>query len=205
MKFLFDLAPVILFFVAYKLAGSQEAAAHALASQWLGDGIAPSQAPILIATAVTILATFVQIGWVWFRHRKVDTMLWVSLVLITVFGGATLFFHNPTFIKWKPTVLYWLFALTLAGSLYGFKRNLIQRMLEAQVSMPEPVWRQLNAAWALFFVAMGALNLIVAYRFSEAAWVNFKLFGGMGLMFAFVIAQSLYLSRYLEDKPEDSR
>lgn len=200
MKFLFDLLPIILFFAAYKLAGAQPEASHELAVRWLGDGIAVAQAPILIATAVTILATFVQIALVWIKHRKVDTMLWVSLAIIVVFGGATLFFHNPTVIKWKPTALYWLFGAVLLGSATLFRRNLIRTMLEAQIQLPEPVWGRLNLAWAGFFISMGLLNLYVAYSFSEEAWVNFKLFGGMGLMFAFVLAQGFYLSRHLEEE-----
>lgn len=201
MKFLFDLLPVILFFAAYKFAGAQPEASHAFASQWLGDGIAVTQAPILIATAVTILATFAQIALVWLRHRRVDTMLWVSLAIIVVFGGATLLFHNPTFIKWKPTALYWLFAVVLLGAAKFTGHNLIRRMLEAQIKLPAPVWDRLNLAWAAFFAAMGVLNLYVAYSFSEETWVNFKLFGGTGLMLAFVLGQGFYLSRHLEEEP----
>lgn len=201
MKFLFDLLPVILFFGAYKLAGANPESSHALATQWLGGSVALSQAPILLATAVTILATFLQIALVWLRHRRVDKMLWVSLAIIVVFGGATLFFHNPTFIKWKPTALYWLFAAVLLGAAVLFRRNLIRAMLEAQIKLPDPVWDRLNLAWAAFFSLMGVLNLYVAYTFSEEAWVNFKLFGGTGLMLAFVLAQGLYLSRHLEEEP----
>ena len=109
-------------------------------------------------------------------------MLWISLAIIVVFGGATLFFHNPTFIKWKPTALYWLFGGVLLGSAWLLGRNLIRAMLEAQIKLPDPVWARLNLAWAGFFIAMGVLNLWVAYNFSEEAWVNFKMFGGMGLM-----------------------
>lgn len=200
MKFLFDLLPVILFFAAYKLGGAHPEAAHALLSGWLGDGIAVTQAPILIATAVAIAATALQIALVWLRHRKVDTMLWVSLAIITVFGGATLFFHNPTFIKWKPTALYWLFGCVLLGSAALLHRNLIRNMLEAQIRLPDPVWGRLNLAWASFFIAMGLLNLYVAYNFSEETWVDFKLFGGIGLMLAFVLGQGFYLSRHLEEE-----
>ncbi|MBL0284244.1 MAG: septation protein A [Zoogloea sp.] len=176
MKFLFDLFPIILFFVAYKFAG------------------------IFAATAVAIAATVGQIGWVWFRHRKVDTMLWVSLVIVTVFGGATLLFQNPTFIKWKPTVLYWFFAGALIFSAVVLKKNLIRKMLEAQMKLPEPIWGTLNLVWAGFFGLMGVLNLFIAYNFSEDTWVNFKLFGGMGLMIVFVLAQGMLLSRYIEEE-----
>jgi len=179
MKFLFDLFPVILFFCAFKVAG------------------------IYVATGVAIAATFVQIGWVWFRHRKVDTMLWASLAIITVFGGATLLLHDETFIKWKPTVLYWLFAVVLLFSSTVLRKNLIRRMLEAQVQLPEPVWARLNAAWIGFFAFMGAANLFVAFSYAKddiAIWVNFKLFGGMGLMLAFIVAQGIYLAKYIEEK-----
>ena len=200
MKFLFDLLPVILFFSAYKIAGSYEQESLELATAVLGDGILLSQAPILIATAIAIVATAGQIAWVWMRHGKVETMLWVSLVIVTVFGGATLLLHDATFIKWKPTVLYWLFAATLGFSGLVLKRNLIRKLMEAQITLPDPVWERLNIAWAMFFVLMGGLNLFVAFRFSEATWVNFKLFGGMGLMLVFVLAQGAYLARYMEDE-----
>jgi intracellular septation protein len=176
MKFLFDLFPVILFFAAYKFAD------------------------IYVATGVAIGATFLQIGWVHFRHGKVDKMLWISLGLITVFGGLTLLLRDPTFIKWKPTVLYWLFAAALLGSALLFKKNLIRGMLEHQVALPEPVWMRLNLAWAVFFAAMGLLNLYVAYNYDESDWVNFKLFGATGLMFVFIIAQGLMLAKYVEEK-----
>lgn len=176
MKFLFDLFPVILFFAAYKFAD------------------------IYVATGVAIGATFVQIGWVHFRHGKVDKMLWISLGLITIFGGLTLLLRDPTFIKWKPTVLYWLFATILLGSAWLLKKNLIRGMLEQQISLPDPVWARLNLAWAVFFAAMGLLNLYVAYNYNESDWVNFKLFGATGLMFVFIIAQGLMLAKYAEEK-----
>ncbi|MDP2829458.1 MAG: septation protein A [Sulfuricellaceae bacterium] len=176
MKFLFDFFPILLFFAVFKLYG------------------------IYAATATAIVATFAQIGWVWVRHRKVDTMLWVSLAIITVFGGATLLLHDETFIKWKPTVLYWLFAVVLLASAGLFKKNLIRTMMEKQFTAPDFIWRNLNLAWALFFAAMGVLNLYVAFNFSTDIWVNFKLFGSMGLMFVFVILQGLALSKYIEEK-----
>ncbi|MCX8018273.1 MAG: septation protein A [Rhodocyclaceae bacterium] len=179
MKFLFDLFPVILFFAAYKLAD------------------------IYVATAVAIAATFAQIGWMRLRHGKVDRMLWVSLGLIVVFGGMTLFLRDPTFIKWKPTVLYWLFAVVLLGSAVILNKNLMRAMLAQQLTLPDPVWTRLNLAWVAFFTVMGGLNLYVAYHFSEADWVNFKLFGGMGLLFAFIVAQGLLLAKYVEQSEKE--
>ena len=179
MKFLFDIFPVVLFFIAFKVFD------------------------IYVATAVAIAATFLQIGWTWVRHRKVDNLLWVSLAVIGVFGGATLLLQDETFIKWKPTVLYWLFAAVLAVAELAFRKNLIRAMMEAQVTLPDAVWGKLLASWIAFFALMGALNLAVAYSFSTDAWVNFKLFGGIGLMLAFIVLQALMLSRYIEDRKAD--
>jgi len=178
MKFLFDLFPIILFFVAFKLWG------------------------IFTATAVAIGATLVQIAWVALRHRKVDPMLWLSLVIVTVFGGATLVLHNETFIKWKPTVLYWAFSVILVGSQVGFGKNLIEAMMGKQITLPHKIWTQLNFVWAIFFVLLGILNLFVAFHFTTDAWVDFKLFGATGLLVVFVVAQSLWLSRYIKEEEE---
>ena len=176
MKFLFDMFPVILFFVAFKLFGIYE------------------------ATAVAIAASFAQIGWVWFKHRKVEPMLWVSLGVITVFGGATLLLQNETFIKWKPTVLYWLFAAALGIAALVFKKNLIRAMMEKTMTLPDAVWGKLLLSWIAFFTVMGVLNLLVAFNYSTDTWVDFKLFGGMGLMLIFVLAQALMLGKYIEEK-----
>ena len=178
MKFLFDLFPVILFFAAFKLGN------------------------IFIATGVAMAATVAQIAWVWLKHRKVDTMLWVSLAIISVFGGMTLIFHDETFIKWKPTVLYWALAAGLAGSSLFFRKNLIRTVLAEQVDAPDFVWRRLNWSWIGFFVFMGCANLAVAFAFnlSTETWVNFKLFGGIGLMLLFAVIQGLMLSKYIEEK-----
>ena len=200
MKILFDLFPIILFFAAYQIGEKNPENATAWLAALgitLDGGAKPG---VFLATVVAIAATFIQIAWVWLRHRKVDTMLWISLVLIVVFGGATLFLHDETFIKWKPTVLYWLFGLTLLVSSVAFHKNLIRTLMEQQVKLPEPVWGQLNAAWIVFFTFMGFANLFVAFSFSTDTWVNFKLFGGMGLMFAFVIAQGMFLAKYIEEE-----
>jgi intracellular septation protein len=176
MKLLFDVFPVILFFIAFKIYG------------------------IFIATAVAMAASFAQIGYLWFKGRKIDNMLWVSVAVITFAGGATLLFGNETFIKWKPTVLYWLFgAALIVGSVF-FRKNLVRSMMEHQVTLPEEVWTRLLASWIGFFAVMGVLNLYVAYNFSTDTWVNFKLFGGIGLMLAFVLLQALMLARYMQDK-----
>jgi intracellular septation protein len=176
MKFLFDIFPVLLFFIAFKFYD------------------------IYVATAVAIAATFAQIGWSWLRRRKVENMQWVSLAVIVIFGGATLLLQNETFIKWKPTVLYWLFAVTMAVSELAFRKNLIRSMMSPQMSLPDPVWGRLLVSWIAFFAVMGALNLIVAYHYSTDTWVNFKLFGGIGLMLVFVVLQALFLARHVEDK-----
>src|SRR5258707_1215055 len=174
MKFLFDLFPIILFFVAFKIWG------------------------IFTATAVAIVATLVQIAWVAFRHRKVDPMLWVSLGVVTVFGGATLVLHNDTFIKWKPTALYWLFAGALIVSQVGFGKNLIEAMMGKQIVLPHRIWGQLNLAWAVFFAILGVVNLFVAFNYTTDQWVNFKLFGATGCLLVFIVGQSLWLAQYIE-------
>lgn len=204
MKFLFDMFPVILFFGVFKWGEGHADAAQAMVGQYLsglvsGGSVGLEQAPILLATAVAIVATMAQITYLLLRGRKVDGMLWISLAIIVVFGGATIYFHNETFIKWKPTVLYWVFAVVLIGAQITMGKNLIRLMMKAQIDLPDPVWTRLNLAWAGFFAAMGALNLYIAYNFPTSVWVNFKLFGFMGLMIAFVIAQTMFLSKYIKD------
>ncbi|KRB93258.1 septation protein A [Noviherbaspirillum sp. Root189] len=204
MKFLFDLFPVILFFAMFKWGEGHPEAAQGLVQQYLsglvsGGAATVSQAPIMLATAVAIVATIAQIGYLLMRGKKVDVMLWVSLAIITLFGGATIYFHNETFIKWKPTVLYWCFGAALVISQFALNKNLIRLMMQKQLVLPDPVWQKLNLSWAAFFGAMGLVNLYIAFNFSTAFWVNFKLFGFTGLMLAFVIAQSLLLSRHVKD------
>ena len=177
MKFLFDFFPVILFFVAFKVAD------------------------IYWATAVAIAATVIQIGYVLARGRRVSGMQWASLAIIGVFGGATLLLRDETFIKWKPTVLYWLAGVVFLGAL-AFRQNLVKAVMrEGGLELPEPVWTRLAVAWGVFFIFKGTLNLWVAHAFSTEAWVNFKLFGGMGLMLAFVLAQAMWISKYLPEEP----
>lgn len=179
MKLLIDFFPIILFFVAFKVWG------------------------IYTATAVAIVATIAQIAYLRVRHGKVEPMQWVSLGVIVLFGGATLLAHNDTFIKWKPTVLYWLMGGALVIGQLVFRKNLLRSVMGAQLQLPDNAWRTMNWSWATFFAVMGALNLVIAYRFDTDTWVNFKLFGGMGLMLVFVIGQAIYMSRFMqEDKGE---
>jgi len=202
-KLLFDLFPVILFFTVFKLAGKDPAAAQAWASSfgYLADA---AQIPVLLATAVAIAATMVQIIWTKFRHGKVDTMLWVSFAIITVFGGATLLLHDETFIKWKPTVLYWLFSAILLVSNVLFNKNLMRALLQEKIALPLHVWHRLNLSWSLFFAMLGFINLYVAFNYSTDSWVNFKLFGFTTLMLLFILAQGAWLSKYIDEKKENN-
>ncbi|MES2886793.1 MAG: septation protein A [Pseudomonadota bacterium] len=202
MKLLFDFLPIILFFGTYKYAGGRTEWASTFASDHFGFLVAggvvgPKEAPVLLATLVVMAATLAQVVYLLAMRRKIDTMLWVSLALVVVLGGATVYFHSETFIKWKPTVLYWAMASALALSAWVLKKNLIQKLMGAQLSLPASVWERLNLAWAGFFAGMGALNLYIAYAFDTDAWVNFKLFGGLGLMVVFTLAQGLYVSRHV--------
>lgn len=204
MKFLFELFPVILFFGVFKWGEGHTDAALGLVSQYLSgimsDGaITASQAPILLATAVAIIASLAQIAYLLAQRRKIGGMLWVSLAIIVVFGGATIYFHDDTFIKWKPTILYWCFAAALIINQVFIKKNLVRAMMEKQVSLPEPVWGKLNLIWSIFFATMGLLNLYVAFSYTTDVWVDFKMFGTMGLMLVFIIAQGLFLSKHMKD------
>ena len=174
MKLLFDLFPLLLFFGAYKFAD------------------------LYVATGVAMAASVLQIVWLVARRKKIEPMHWINLTIIVVFGGATLFLHNELFIKWKPTVLYWLFAVVLLGGQLVAKKNLMRSMLGAQIQLPDAIWNRLNTAWALFFAAVGCVNLYVAYNWPTETWVTFKVFGIFGLLIAFVILQSIYLGRHMK-------
>ncbi|OYX27299.1 MAG: septation protein A [Hydrogenophilales bacterium 32-62-9] len=201
-KILFDLFPVIIFFVAYKIGDANAEASRALLAS-VGLAMSATEKPgIYLATLVAILASVGQIGWVKLRGHAVETMMWVSLGIIVVFGGATLWLHDESFIKWKPTVLYWLFGAIILGSML-FGRNVIKSLMGSQMELPEPAWSRLNLSWGGFFIFMGLANLFVAFNFSTDDWVNFKLFGSMGLMLVFVIGQSLMLNKYLDKADPD--
>lgn len=183
MKFLFDLFPIILFFAAYQLSGNN----------------------IFLATGVTIVATIGQVLWSWFKHKHVDKMLWVSLVIVTVMGGATLLFHNKTFIYWKPTALYWAMGLGLLVSRFAFKKDVIRAMMQEQISLPEAIWFKLMLAWVAFFAVMGSLNLYVVYHYPEDIWVKFKLFGTLACTVVFVLAQGLLLSPHIQENKDSTQ
>ena len=176
MKFLFDLFPIILFFIAYKIHG------------------------IFIATAVAIAASFLQVGLYWLKHRKVENTHLVTLVLIAVFGGLTLFLQDETFIKWKPSVINWLFGIVFIGSQFIGKKTIVERMMGGNISLPHFVWPKLNMAWSLFFIFLGFANLYVMSYYDTDTWVDFKLFGMMGLTLAFLFAQGVYLTRYMQEE-----
>lgn len=177
MKLLFDFFPILLFFFAYKFFG------------------------IYVATGVAIVATIGQVALVWFRTRKFETMHLVTLAMIIVFGGATLYLRDETFIKWKPTVINWIFALAFLASQLT-KKPIVARMMGTAISLPDLVWRRLNFMWVLFFLLLGGANLFVIYHFDTNTWVNFKLFGMFGLMLLFIVLQAIYLSRFVNPEPE---
>jgi intracellular septation protein len=130
-------------------------------------------------------------------------MQWISLGLIVVFGGATLLLHNENFIKWKPTVLYWLFSTVLLVAGLFFRKNLIKSMMSSQIDAPDNIWGKLLVCWIVFFLFMGGINLFVAFSYSTDIWVNFKLFGGIGLMLLFVLAQAYVLAPHIRPKEDE--
>ncbi|SBS26601.1 putative intracellular septation protein A [Marinomonas spartinae] len=177
MKLLFDFLPIVVFFVVYKMTEN-----------------------IILATAVLIPASILQVGYNWFRHKTVEKMHLVSLALVILLGGATVLFKNSEFIKWKPTIVNWLFALAFLGSQFIGDKNIIQRIMGDKIDLPFKVWRTLNLAWVGFFILSGAVNIYVAFSFSEDIWVDFKLFGLLGMTVVFIILQGIYLSSHMKNK-----
>lgn len=213
MKLLFDFFPIILFFISYYQAS------FLIENTFIGQLINPDKPDFInatiIATAVAIIASFIQVAYHWINTRKFERMHLFSLALITVLGGITIFLGNPAFIQWKPTVLNWLFALVFLGSMFIGEKPIIQRAMSEQINLPQNVWNNLNLSWVAFFFISGAANLYVAFYYKLGApeqdrmdtWVNFKLFGLMGLTIAFVILQAIYLSRHIiedDDTPGDA-
>ncbi|MCF6768220.1 septation protein A [Thiotrichales bacterium 19S11-10] len=172
-KALFDFFPVIIFFVVYKMAN------------------------IFIATFALMIASCIQIGYLYFRYRKVEIKHIITLVLVLVFGGATIYFHDARFIQWKVSIINWLFGFILLISPYIFKKSAIEYLLSDDLELPAQVWKKLNHMWGIFFIVIGFLNLYVMFYFSEDAWVSFKTFGLMILLILFCIIQSLYLYKHI--------
>jgi intracellular septation protein len=205
MKLFLDFLPIILFFGVFKIADMNPDAAAHFATQHLGFAVSGGtvgvdEAPVLLATLVVMVATLVQVALTLMMRKKVDTMLWVTFGLIVVLGGATIWFHDPTFIKWKPSALDWAMALALWVSQAFFGKNLLQVLVGQQLDLPKPVWQRLNFAWIAFFALMGLLNLYVAYSYSTSTWATFKVFGLTALMLVFMIAQGFYVSRFVQDE-----
>jgi len=207
---LLDFLPIVLFFVTYFLANANADEAARFATEQLGaivsgGVVAPDVAPVLLATVVVCIATLVQIAALLAMRKKVHTLLWVTFALVTVLGGLTVWFHNPTFIKWKPSAVCWAMALVLLVSqLIG--KNLLRTLVGKQLHMPDVVWQRLGYAWILFLTLTGVANLYVAYTFSTSTWVSFKVFGLTALNLLFILAQGFYISRYLDDEePAPSR
>lgn len=178
MKQILEFIPILLFFIAYKFYD------------------------IFVATAVVIVATIIQVSITWIRYRKVEKMQWITLGLILIMGGATLYLQDESFIKWKLTIIEWLFGAAFLGSQFIGNKTFVERMMGASMELPSPVWNRLNLVWSLFFFSVGGLNLFVMYTYNTDDWVLFKTFIVPGLMVAFIILQMLYLYKYLA-KPEE--
>ena len=182
MKLLLDFFPIAIFFGVY----------HATKD-------------MILATAILIPATLIQIAIIWFKSRKVEKMHLVSLVLVLVMGGATILLQDKSFMLWKPTVVNWLFAAVFLGSYAIGNKPLIQRMMESQIQLTSAQWNTLNAYWITFFLALGTINILVFSLFSEEAWVNFKLFGMLGMTLVFVIIQGIWLAKQIKTDHDDSK
>jgi intracellular septation protein len=202
MKIFFDLLPIILFFTAFKWGeGHREQAAqwmtHYLGFAVSGGVVGPTEAPTLLATLVVVAVTLLQVIALKALRKPVDKMLWAGLVIVVVLGGLTLWFHDETFIKWKPTAIYWLMGGGLFVSEVLLGKKMLRQMMGGQVDVPDAVWRQLGWAWVAFFAGMGVLNLYVAFNYPTDVWVNFKMWGSLGLTLVFTLAQGLYLGKHM--------
>ena len=207
MKFLLDLLPVFLFFVSFKLAEGHKAPVADWMTQHLGflvsgGVVGVTEAPVLLASTVVVLGTLLQIIIMKSMRKHIDKMLWASLAVVVILGGLTLWFHSETFIKWKPTIVYWMMGGGLLIGEVFMKRDVLSQMMGGQIEVPEAVWRRLTWAWVTFFLAMGVLNLYVAFNFSTDTWVTFKMWGTMALLLVFALLQGLYLSRHMQPAAE---
>ena len=207
MKFLFDFLPVLLFFGAYKLSGANAEASQHFINTYLsgiisGGSVTADQSPIVLATLVGIIGTMAQIAYLKLSGRKVEFLMWFSLGMFVFFGGLTIYLHDEVFIKWKLSIVYWFFAAGLLASEFIFKKNLMRKSMVEIIELPDLIWSRLNWAWIGFFAAMGILNWYVAvvlFTGDTSAWVSFKAFGSTAIMFVFIVAQTIYLSRHMKD------
>jgi intracellular septation protein len=205
MKIFYDLLPVILFFVGYHNAST--IAENTPVGQWIDPTQPEVIVATIIATGIAIAASFVQVAGFWLKHQRFERMHIFSLVLISGLGGITIAFGDPAFIQWKPTVLNWVFAGAFLISQFVGEKNMVQRMMAAQISLPDNIWLRLNLSWVMFFIASGFANLYVAFYYATELdektrmdfWVDFKLFGLMGMTLVFVVAQAFYLTRHMEE------
>ena len=180
MKLLFDLFPVILFFIAYKMYD------------------------IYTATAVIIVASIAQVAYFYLKHKRVEKMHIITLILILVLGGLTLVLQDENFIKWKPSIVNWGFALVFLGSHYIGQKPIVERMMGQAIALPDTIWIRLSWLWILFFIVSGLTNLYVAFNYDTDTWVNFKLFGLMGMTLVFILIQGIYISRYIQESDSDA-
>lgn len=204
MKFLFDIFPVLLFFIVLKFAERDPVQAKALIDHYfaglLSNGESAGEvAPVILATILTVVATIGQISYLLIKRIKVEALLWLSFIIMMVFGSATIYFQSPMFIKWKPSILYWCYAFAFILAQFVFKTNLLKIAMASQIKLPEAIWARLSLIWSGFFSVMGVLNLYVAYHYSTDTWANIKLISVVAIMPAFVLAQSVYLSKYIEE------
>jgi intracellular septation protein len=195
VKQFIDFIPLILFFIVYKLdPRTIDLAGHSVE---LGG--------IFSATAVLIASSVLVYGTLLLVQRKLEKGQWLTLVACLLFGGMTLAFHSETFLKWKAPVVNWLFAAGFAASHFIGNKLLIQRMLGHAVNLPQPIWTRLNLAWIAFFLFSGCANLFVAFTFHDI-WVDFKVFGSLGMTVLFLVGQGVYLARHMhDDAPQQSK
>lgn len=203
MKLLFDLFPVLLFFISYNRAEKYPEVSHRLANDFLasftsGGSVSMQMAPILLATTIAIVISILQIAYLFLRKKKIDVMLWVSFLIVTIFGGLTIYFQNDLFIRLKITIIYWLFAAGFVIGEYVFQKNFLKLTIGAEIKMPDVAWKTLNQLWVAYFALMGTANLYVALNYSQSEWVSYKFYSFFALP-VFLIGQSFLLAKYIEE------
>lgn len=192
VKQFIDFIPLLLFFIVFKLEPRE---LELLGQGWTLGGI-------FSATAVLIASSVVVYGALFLAQRRLEKSQWLTLIGCLVFGSLTLAFHSETFLKWKAPVVNWLFATGFLGSQFIGNQPLIQRMMGHALELPQPVWRKLNIAWVVFFIIAGAANLFVAFTFHDI-WVDFKVFGSLGMTVLFLIGQGFYIARHMQPSSEN--